>query len=92
MVTALIGGWVSRRIETGEWPWQAAWLTALLAGSMWAWLCRAGRPLVVVSLLYDVAATLGYTVYFVATGDRLTVQQVVGVVLTLVGMVLVGSH
>ena len=88
---AVLGGAVSRGIDRGALPWWTAMLTALSGGAVWGWMCRQGQPLVLVSLLYDVVATLTYTAFFVATGDRLSAVQLVGVGLSVIGLVLVSQ-
>jgi drug/metabolite transporter (DMT)-like permease len=90
-LTAGVGGLISRRIHAGELPWWSAVVPALLGGSAWGWMCRQGQPLVYASLVYDLAATLTYVGFFVATGDRLSLTQGVGVVLSIVGIALVST-
>lgn len=90
-VSASIGGYLSQRIDAGTLPWWSAILSAVLSGAVWGLMCLHAQSLVFASLLYDVVATLTYTVIFLLNGDRLSPVQAVGAVMALIGIALVGA-
>lgn len=90
---SILGAALSKKVAQGTLPWYATVLLGPLAGLVWGWMAsQKDVSLVYASIVYDVATTLTYVVYFSVLGERLTPLQWLGVVLSVFGTALASGR
>lgn len=91
--TATVGAAISKHINEGTLAWYWAIAGSVLSGLAWGWIARQKNvSLVYASVLYDVLYALTYVGFLALAGEKITVNQAVGIGLSILGIAVAGWH
>ena len=90
LAIGMIGALVSKGINHGKIGWYWAMVIAAASGAVWGWISRHPVSLVYASIVYDVVYALAYVIGLALLGDKVTPVQWLGVLVSILGVLLVG--
>lgn len=86
--TGIFGAYLSKRINQGSLPIWWTIIPSLITGFTWGNMVKKHNNLSYLSALFDVVYTAAYVLGFVILGDRLTPMQIVGFIISMIGVAL----
>lgn len=90
-VNSFIGAFLSKQIKAQIIPWYCTVITGAIAGLIWGYMSTSGKNLMYLSVLFDVLTAVTYIVTFIILGDKITVNQFLGILMSLVGIALIND-
>jgi drug/metabolite transporter (DMT)-like permease len=91
-VIGLFGAKVSKDISAGKLPWYSSIGLSILSGALWGYVASKPIPLTYASVVFDVIYTAAYVAGFVWLGDSLNNIQILGIIFSIIGVILMGWH
>lgn len=91
LIVGIFGASVAKQIHQGNLPWWSAIFSSTLGGLVWGWMVSQKKKLVFTSTLYDSLMAITYITVLLILGEKLTLIQFWGIILTIVGIILVNS-
>lgn len=94
LAIGIVGSFVSKGINHGRIGWYWAMVVSAASGAVWGWMSRHPVSLVCASIVYDVVYAGAYVLGLTLLGDKMSLMQWIGVVVSVVGvtMISLGSH
>jgi len=90
-VLGVLGAHITKKVQSGMWPIWATIGPSILSGMLWGWIARRSQSLSLMSVLFDVIYTAAFVFGFFLLGDRLTPLQVVGFIVSLIGVAMMAA-
>jgi len=87
-LTGLFGAWLAKSISNGTIPWWMPIIPSVGTGLLWGWVSRRTQNLTLATMIFDTIYTGAFVIGFIMLGDKLSTHQVIGVILTLIGIAL----
>ena len=92
VIVGIIGAKISKEISLGNLNWYWAILASTLSGGIWGLMLRQQLSLTYLSIIFDVTYTAAYLGTFIYLGDKLTIMQIIGLFISIFGIILMGWH
>jgi drug/metabolite transporter (DMT)-like permease len=86
-----LGAMISKEIQGKNLPWYACSLSGCFGGLIWGYMSNSGRPLIYMSILFDVITALTYITIFAYLGESITRTHVLGILFSLFGVFLLSK-
>ena len=86
----IVNSWVSKAINLGGAGWYAMIPVAMASGAIWGWMSKHSTSLAFASTLYDIVYAIAYILGLVLLGDKITVIQLLGIFISIVGIIVMG--
>jgi drug/metabolite transporter (DMT)-like permease len=90
-INSLIGAYLTKLIQAKAIPWYCTMITGSIAGLIWGYMSTSSKPLIYLSVLYDVLTAITYILVFILLGDKVTTTQFIGIVMSLIGIFLISE-
>lgn len=91
LLASVVGSWVSIRAKSGDVSSYWLFLASFISTIAWIRLIKSGMKLTLAAVLFDVGAAAAYLAVMVIMGERMTVAQGLGALLTMAGIALMAS-
>lgn len=89
--TGVVGAYVTKKVQGGILPVWAPIGPSIVSGILWGFIAKASNNLSLMSVLVDVVYTAAFVFGFFLLGDRLTPLQIVGFVISLIGVAMMAA-
>jgi len=89
--TGVIGAFITKKVQSGILPIWSAIGPSIISGLLWGYIARRSHSLSLMSVLVDVIYTAAFVIGFIILGDRLTYLQIVGFLISLVGVAMMAA-
>jgi drug/metabolite transporter (DMT)-like permease len=89
--TGVIGAFITKKVQSGVWPVWSPVGPSIVSGILWGLIAKRSNNLSLMSVLVDVIYTAAFVFGFFLLGDRLTPLQLVGFVISLIGVAMMAA-
>lgn len=90
IIIGIVNSWVSRAINVGRIGPTAMMPVALASGAVWGWMSRGAASLALASTVYDIVYAVAYIAGLATMGVPVTPIQLLGVGISVAGIVVMG--
>jgi len=90
-VLGVLGAHITKKVQSGTWPMWSTIGPSILSGMLWGWIAQRSKSLSLMSVMFDVIYTAAFVFGFYLLGDRLTPLQVVGFIVSLIGVAMMAA-
>jgi drug/metabolite transporter (DMT)-like permease len=84
----LFGAWLAKQISNGNLPWWLPIIPSVCTGLLWGWVSKRSKDLSLATITFDIVYATAFLTGFFILGDRLSSLQILGVILSLIGVAL----
>lgn len=87
----VVGAFITKKVQIHDFPIWAPIGPSILSGIVWGWISRKSTNLSLMSVLVDIVYTAAFVFGFFLLGERLTSFQLLGFVVSLIGIAMMAS-
>ena len=87
----VVGAFITKKVQSSEWPIWIPIFPSIASGILWGWIAKRSQNLSLMSVLVDVLYTAAFVTGFMILGDRLTSLQIVGFIVSLIGVAMMAA-
>lgn len=91
VINSFIGAYLSKLIKNQNIPWYCTAITGAIAGLIWGYMILSDKDLIYLSVLINVLNSITYISLFLILGDKITEVQIVGIIMSVLGVALISG-
>lgn len=89
--TGVIGAYITKKVQSDVLPIWAPIGPSIISGVLWGLIAKRSHNLSLMSVLVDVIYTAAFVFGFFVLGDRLTPLQIVGFIISIIGVAMMAA-
>ena len=89
--TGVIGAYITKKVQSDVLPIWAPIGPSIISGILWGLIAKRSHNLSLMSVLVDVIYTAAFVFGFFVLGDRLTPLQIVGFIVSIIGVAMMAA-
>lgn len=89
--TGVIGAFITKKVQGGIFPLWTTIGPSIVSGILWGMIAKRSTNLSLMSVLVDVIYTAAFVFGFFLLGERLTPLQIIGFIISLVGVAMMAA-
>jgi hypothetical protein len=90
-INSFIGAYLSKLIKDQTIPWYCTVITGAISGLIWGYMTTSNKNMIYLSVVFDVLTALTYISVFLILGDKLTEVQIIGIIMSVLGIALISG-